>query len=342
MTELLRDLEYDVWSVCTADTTSLEPWSNDDVPDPVDVKPFIDEDHVDLFRRRTYIIHAQLDLDESSSSTHLTTVGTGAGPNLISRTAISYQWQHSIQPCKNPLLSGASGKLLDLLGVIPLHVTVGSLKVLVWFGVLPSLPPGVILGTSFIDRFVKSIAPPTRRIYLAGHKLVPILSTFRSRLVHSIHEPTLLDKHDDFTKHEDHEQDHCIRLAKSIRLQPNSQVLVQVRTTRSGLVHITPHWRSAHKQHVMAAHGIADFRPNEPFHIYLSNFGDHPAYLPKLMRVAYASAPPTVLVEPDHRGRGLIQEFLPLKGVHRPLTQTTPNNNNLLRLNITRTHKFTV
>jgi len=235
-------------------------------------------------------------------------VDTGCGPNLIGKDVLPQKWHSLIQPCSSPSLTGASGTTLDLLGVIPLYVTIGQLRVRIWFGVLPSLPPRILLGTSFIDRFVTQLLPQKRRIVLNKAGWIPILSSSRSRLVNSIHEPGLLDSHDNFDKHADHEQEHAIRLTKSVRLQPGHQLLVQVTTPMTGLIHISPHWRSAHKQNVMAAHGVADVRPNAPFKIFLANFGHTPVYLPKHMRVAYANPPPSVLVEYDPRGRGLREE----------------------------------
>ena len=233
---------------------------------------------------------------------------TGCGPNLIGKDVLPQKWHDRIQQCEAPSLTGASGTTLDLLGVIPLYVTIGQLRVRIWFGVLSKLPPRILLGTSFIDRFVTQILPQQRRIVLNKFGWIPILSSSQSRLVNSIHEPGLLDSHDNFDKHADNEHEHAIRLTKSVRLKPGHQLLVQVSTPMTGLIHISPHWRPAHKQNVMAAHGIADVRPNAPFRIFLANFGYTSVYLPKHMRVAFANAPPSVLVEHEPRGRGLREE----------------------------------
>ena len=129
---LLRNLDDDTWSVCTVATVEQDLWTNEDVPEPcseVPTIPFTVEDHKDLFHHRTYVIHSQIGLGSTSQQTQLTTMDTGCGPNLVGKDVLPQKWHDRIQQCDAPSLTSASGTALDLLGVIPLYVTIGQLRV---------------------------------------------------------------------------------------------------------------------------------------------------------------------------------------------------------------------
>lgn len=63
-----------------------------------------------------------------------------------------------------------------MLGRIKLHIRMGEAGGRVVFCALRSLEVPVILQTSNIDRFVKAIFPPDRKIVLYSSKLVPSLA----------------------------------------------------------------------------------------------------------------------------------------------------------------------
>ena len=86
-----------------------------------------------------------------------------------------------IVPRKNPHLIGASGKKLVFSGVIPLCVRIQNLRIRIHFGVVDDLPPGTLLGTAFIDRFVKNIDPPRKLIHFFQSEPAPILAKYRVR-----------------------------------------------------------------------------------------------------------------------------------------------------------------
>lgn len=62
-------------------------------------------------------------------------------------------------------------------GVIPLHVRIGYLYLRVWLGVVEKIEFKVLLGTKFIDKFVKSILPHEGRIIPINSTVVPILGS---------------------------------------------------------------------------------------------------------------------------------------------------------------------
>ncbi len=236
--------------------------------------------------------------------THRITADTGAGPNLIRSDLIPENCKDLIVPRKNPNLIGASGKKLAFRGVVPLCVRIQNLKVRIHFGVVDELPPGTLLGTAFIDTFVKNIDPPRQLIHFFRSEPAPILAKYRQRAsndktkrsykpqtntIESIAEPKPTERNDEFP---DIKEEVAIRLAKRTTIPANHFKLVTVHCPHSGFVTIKPHWRCQHNMTVLAANGIAEIKHDRSFRIWVGNFTDKPVTMPKRMRVGLAAPPP--------------------------------------------------
>lgn len=108
----------------------------------------------------------------------LPTVGildTGAGPNLVDSQLLPLSWSSKVKPVADPGLTAAGKQTITVEGVILLHVQLGDLRVRVWFGVVKNLAVSVLLGTSFIDRFVTGIFPPERKVVPQNSEPVDII-----------------------------------------------------------------------------------------------------------------------------------------------------------------------
>ncbi|MEM9413396.1 MAG: retropepsin-like aspartic protease, partial [Planctomycetota bacterium] len=271
--------------------------------DPDFLLPFTADDYNQLFKKETYVVHGTVGMGNLSLSRNVT-MDTAAGPNLIRTSLVKPEWEPYIRPIpRQTRLTGAGGRPLNLHGVLPLRVTLGRQTTKIWFGIVDELPPGVLLGTSFHDKHVKSIRPDKRIIQLRGAPSIPILNDLKDNSINAINRPEPLDDYTVFPTDDTEEKLRSIRLAKTVRIPAQSQVVVQVTSRLNGFYTISPHWRTNHKMSVMAANGIANVKTSQPFDIYLANFGNSTVTLPKNMRVAYASNPPEIILNASTRGR---------------------------------------
>ena len=104
-------------------------------------------------------------------------VDSGAVMNLVNLNFLPKKWHSAIQPYQGNPLNSANQSTLEVVGVIKLCLCLGDLKVKVRFGVARHLVTRLLVGTPFIDNFVKGIFPPERQIVPQHSKAVPILAS---------------------------------------------------------------------------------------------------------------------------------------------------------------------
>ncbi len=220
---------------------------------------------------------------------------------MIRYDLLNDRWKSKTEPFDDPGLIGASGTMLKFHGVIALIVRIGDLSVRVYFGVVNDLPPRILLGTSYIDTYIRNICPIDQKIHLVHSEPVPIIGSVKTRLgespkthshrtsqnsVATLTKPTTLPSFSEETS-----EPTVIRLAKRVTIPANHYKLVTVSCPHTGFISIRPHWRTQYKQHVMAANGIADVQMGKAFKIWVGNFSNRPVTMVKNMRVAFADPP---------------------------------------------------
>ena len=89
---------------------------------------------------------------------------SGAGPNLIYLRRVAGPWRAAIKSARSPPLIDASNRSMKALGELKLHVRIGEFCARVPFSVVTNLAVDCILGTTFLDRHVKAILPPQRKV----------------------------------------------------------------------------------------------------------------------------------------------------------------------------------
>ena len=67
-----------------------------------------------------------------------------------------------------------------------------------------------------------------------------------------------------------------IQLTKSVRIPAFTQAYVEVRTAKSGLIHISPKDALFSKRRVCLANGIHEVEADVPFRVLISNFSCNP------------------------------------------------------------------
>ena len=291
---------------------------------PIPTAPFTKTDYDDLFGHPTYLAHGTIGLGRTVRETKIITVDTAAGPNLIEESQLRPGWRSFVQTPPNlPSFQGANASGFDLLGVVPLWVTIGDLSTLVWFGVVRRLTTKILLGTSYLNRFVQRIEPLSRRLTPVRSRTIPLLvkPEDRNPAVSSIVEPELLTTHAAAFRTPQRERSCSIKLARAVCIPARTQQWVPVTSQHSGLITVVPHPRTSVHQTVVAANGVAQVWENERFYILIANWGDYPASFPKHMRVAQASNPPTIFSA--EKGSGEPHSEMAEDGESIPAEQTT-------------------
>jgi len=297
----------------------MQPWVNPNLRNtisPIVAEiPFNDNDK-GMTQHYNYIVQGGLTFKRNEKLHNFNvTIDTACGPNLIRTDMIAPEYTKFVKPIADPHLIAANGQTLSFRGTIPIDVTLGDSTTRIWFGVVDDLPPGIILGTAFIDKMVKAILPQKRRIYLLHSRPIPIIDSNPTdsgvSSIASISTPAPLERNDSFP---DTDDEVIIRASKRTVIAPRSFKLINVSCPHDGLITVRPHWRTT-KNLVMAANGIADVRRNNQFQIWVGNFSNNPVTIIKNMRVALADPPPLFTIdetdvrqEAESRGRASNEE----------------------------------
>ena len=259
---------------------------------------FDTKDIIALFQKRNYKIRISWGTKSNSLSPKTVVLDTGAGPNLVNRNDLPREWMKKIRLIRNVKLTSASRNAMNLVGVLPLFIRMGDLKVRVWFGVVENLAVPVLLGTSYIDRFVQGIFPQERKVVPNDSRPVAILSSFAV-------DPTtnmVIDEDEVLTVDENTipnkvSRDVLIRVAKQTTLPPMSETIVTVTTKGAGLMLLSSHPNLLKTRTAVLAQGVMDILPDIPFKILLSNWSNKPTRVPKHMIVAMGTEVPSEIVE---------------------------------------------
>lgn len=90
-------------------------------------------------------------------------------PNVVYKSALPSEWIEKIRPLSNVRLTSSSRHSMKLVGLIPIFIKVGVLKVRVWLGATEGLLVSAIIEKKFIYSFSQAIFP-------AELKLLPLRS----------------------------------------------------------------------------------------------------------------------------------------------------------------------
>lgn len=83
-------------------------------------------------------------------------LGTVTGPCLVRADALELRYRDSIRQCDIPEIPSTSNKKLMVSGIIALHARIGISLTRVTCGVVDKLAASVLLGTTFVDRYIRS------------------------------------------------------------------------------------------------------------------------------------------------------------------------------------------
>ena len=172
--------------------------------------------------------------------------------------------------------------------MIKLFVHIGDLRTPFYFGLVSDLPPGILVGTAFIDKHIRSINPGQRLIYPRCSRPVPIIAQ-SSASVSPIQEPKPLERFGDIS------DERPIRVAQQTVIPAYSHRMVVVRCRTSGLVSMIANNKLFENRRCQMSNGIAEISGEKPFRVYVANFSARPQHLPKHMMIGVATAAPEQL-----------------------------------------------
>lgn len=95
-------------------------------------------------------------------------IDTGAGPSLVSKaflhsTCISLSRTERINFLK---LGSANKQPLSSKGAVLLHLQMDVLRIRLWFELADNLAEDLLLGTSFVDKYIREVFLAERKLFL--------------------------------------------------------------------------------------------------------------------------------------------------------------------------------
>ena len=210
---------------------------------------------------------------------------TGAGPNIVHEKLLPPSWKEKAAYRNLPRVTDASRNSMTLSGMVKLHVRLGDFTTQAPFLVASNLAVDAILGTTFIDKHVRSILPRERRVVLRHGPPITLLGTKPGpeadrRANKGIPMATVSNK---------------VRVAKQVLLPPMSQREVMVNTDARGLLFLQNHPKTVTKNLSLMANGIMECT-GKPFWVTISNFRDRTVRLSKGSVVGLALPAPRAIV----------------------------------------------
>ena len=230
-------------------------------------------DPICFMRYQNYKVSASVGLYKTFRIPVIAVADTGAGPNLIHRRLLPAAWQQRIQFRPTPGLVDAQRNPIKASGVLSLMVQIDQLWAQVQFIVVTNMAVDCILGTSFIDRHVKAIVPPSRRIYFNNSPSVPLVGCTKPKGETSSDGNSTKPKPFPFPSKT---LSNKVRASESVLIQPMTQATVMVQTEQAGLVFLQGHPRLAEKKMALAANGVMDVSTKRQFPMLVANFGSTP------------------------------------------------------------------
>lgn len=199
-----------------------------------------------------------------------------------------------------PEIRSAFNANLAASGTITLSLRTGESRARVTLSVVDKLAALVLFGTTFIDRFIRSINPTERKI--APHHCPPV-----SILI--VHEArSAIEKKEDLRIRQEVEEDlelfvtpTCcdpknITVAQRVELEAVCETPVLVSTKAAGLIKVFSHEKIAKHNAYTTAKGITDAYPDRPFYVTIANFSKFDVNLPKRREVGEVANAPIEIV----------------------------------------------
>jgi len=250
-----------------------------------------------LFSLHNYGIVASLGLDKLSLVAVRVVVDTGAGPNLVRRSALAPDWLRQVVTCNEEeriRLRDTNNARLRTSGTVTLWLLTGARIVPVTFLVVDDLSGPVILCCTFIDDNAHAILPQDRSIRWMDGSVTAILrgpldDGDRSMGVSCV-----------------------LRSTCTTRLPPSAASVVWVRSLWGGLGQVFGASRLFTTHGITIANGVHYIVPGLSFPVIVTKFGTREVVLRQRANVGYVELLTTGVVQVPlaaHPGTSAVPAF---------------------------------
>lgn len=192
--------------------------------------------HVAFSAKPTYKLCFSIGIHTHELAPNKCLLDTATGLNLINANLIHLEWINRVKHTDLPRFRTATKEPIHLQGTILLHHQIGNLNTRVWFSIFPNLAVDLLLGTSFVDRFIRGIFPGERKVEPWHSQPVAIRASHHKENSETNAPITA----DNSPKPADTSDAHPVRLARQMMIPPNTAKTIMVTTTASGLLTIIP------------------------------------------------------------------------------------------------------
>ena len=222
---------------------------------------------------------------------------------MVHSKILPYGWQSKLEPyASNTRIVDASNRQKQPIGILPLWLRLRQFQARMRFLFVSKMATTCILGTSFIDRFVKAIIPGRRKVVLYHSPVVAIVGS---------QSPTTYGNAPDTAGDHTKTVSKKLKVVKPLSIPPMTRAPVTLQSDR-GLCFLQSNPKMALKQLSLMASGIKDIYPNKPFEVIVANFGHTPFKLARNAIVGLAIESPTGIYTPSSealRKTGVLQQF---------------------------------
>ena len=165
-----------------------------------------------------------------------------AGPNVTHRRGLAEPWCVAIKSAWSPPLIDASNRSMKALGELQLYVCIAEFVARVPFLVVTNLAVDFILGTTVLDRHVKAILSPQRKMMFhqaPSVALTGVTTSRHDRKMASRGTPQQLLQEENSTDWKRAQfpvnvPSRKIRVVKGVTIPPMTQPMVRVTTSGGG------------------------------------------------------------------------------------------------------------
>ena len=271
------------------------------VPDSTLVKGDLEVKRLVCVLKAThYTVLGSLGLSPGVFTPKRIVIDTGCGPAVIRSSELPPDWRRFQVPLvEDPGLADANNNPLLITEMVRLKVRLGNKTTKVSFYVAPNLAVPAILGTGYLNRYVRCIFPMDQMIEIKDGSLVAILSSQRSAKQQG---ESVVDERqqmkEEAPRREIDTTTHVVRLATGVTVPPMTQVGIRVRCKGGGLCYLEPKSSLFERHQLRVANGVCEVTPDQPFTIMMANFSEKKRHIPKGTVVAYAQRNPLALLFP--------------------------------------------
>lgn len=210
----------------------------------------------------------------------LTSIGflldTGAKCNLINVGLLHKERTGSIKNINFPRLCTATKEPIQLYGTILPHIQIGGLPTPICFGISSYLSVSWLLGTTFVDCFLRGIFPGEPKVLPWLSKPKTFLASYHNRGLIT-NAPLVSDNQPESFNSTD---EHLVRLAQQMWIAHGISKAITVTTLAACLATVILFFLSGIRQFTVATHRTAKALPSQAFHIVVNRFSNHLILLP--------------------------------------------------------------